>query len=399
MRASGLLTLIKNEINNNTDENIANRRYIHMHPEIGFDTKGTEDFVRSKLEEIGVEIIPSSIGVVGLIKGADSDKIIALRADMDALCLQEENDVEYKSLFKNKMHACGHDAHTAILLGTAKIAYQYREQLPCDLMMIFQPAEEGPALGGARIIQSELDERGLTPKIKYMYGLHVFNDYDIGTIAIKYGNMMASTDEFEIKIIGKGGHAGQPHMAVDALSITTKIVNSVESFISRRVDPFDQAVCSFGIMQSGTAKNIIAETGILQGTIRCQKEATREFIIKKLDQIVSNTCAAFDATSYVNIIHGLPVLLNDQEATKYAEDVIGRDMPDNKLIKLDTAVMGAEDFAYYSRKIPSSFIFIGSRNAEKGFVNLAHQPRFDIDEDAINIGIEVFCSLIFDIQL
>ncbi|WP_324825591.1 amidohydrolase [Sinanaerobacter sp. ZZT-01] len=375
------------------EEIISNRRYFHMHPEIGFDTLNTEKRVREFLEKEEIEVISSKIGVVARIKGKDHSRMIALRADMDALSLQEENEVPYKSVCPNKMHACGHDGHTAMLLAAAKILQSIRSNLSVDVLLIFQPAEEGPNLGGARIIMNDLEEQGLADKILYIFGLHLFNDFETGKVGIRYGSLMSSTDEFDIKIIGKGGHAGQPHTTVDALSIGAKFVSAVESFMSRGKNPLDPAVCSIGIFHSGSAKNIVAETAVISGTIRCQTESTRESILENLEKILKGICEGFGADYQMEVLRGLPVLINDENATGYAENLVQQAVGDKNIFHIMEPTMGAEDFAFYAQKIPASFLWIGSGNKEKGFINLAHQPRFDFDEAALFTGVKVLCCL------
>lgn len=255
------------------------RRTIHKHPETGFDTGETEKLVKTFLEREHIAILPSELGVLGLIRGQNHDRIVALRADMDALPLQEETGLPYCSQVPGKMHACGHDGHTAMLLGTAKILQEYADELPTDILLIFQPAEEGTGLGGAVKMVPQIQNTGLADKIVAAFGQHVSNDYPAGFVALKKGPVAASTDSFDITFIGKGGHAGRPNECIDALSAGAKFVTAMESFLSRHTDPFDPCVCSIGIFQAGTAKGIVAESAHLAGTIRCQKEETRTYII------------------------------------------------------------------------------------------------------------------------
>lgn len=380
------------EIENEYNSIVENRRYIHMNPEIGFDTKNTEAFIQKKLQECEIQVLSSEMGVLGLIKGNSSSKIVALRADMDALCLQEETGAPYASKIPNKMHACGHDGHTAMLIGAAKILQQNRHLLPMDVLLIFQPAEEGPNLGGARVMLADLEKDKIACKICKIFALHLFNDFETGKVGIKYGSLMSSTDEFDIKIVGKGGHAGQPNNTVDALSIGAKVISSIESYMSRRMDPFEPAVCSVGIFNAGTAKNIVSETAVIAGTIRCQSEKAREEVIKGIKGVTKGVCAAFGAECNIDILRGLPVLINDDLATSFAEK-IAKTVAGDKVFVIPQAAMGAEDFAYFAEKIPSSFMWIGSGNEEKGFTSLAHHAKFDFDENAMKIGVQILCGL------
>ena len=389
----GADALIKSEITGIMEDVISVRRHLHMHPEIGFDTKNTEKLVREQLEREEIEILPAKMGVIGRIRGKDSERFVALRADMDALCLQEENEVSYRSQVPNKMHACGHDGHTAMLLGAAKLLNRHKDQLPADVLLIFQPAEEGPNLGGARIMLADLQEKGLAEKVSSIYGLHLMNDYPTGTVASKPGAMAASTDEFTIRITGRGGHAGQPDKSIDALSIGAKVVSAMESFMSRRINPFDPAVFSVGIFQSGSAINIIAETAKIAGTLRCQNEEAREYILHNMHQIAEGICSAYGASCHIDVLHGLPPLINDERTEKRAMEIAEAAVGGEKLVEIKNPLMGAEDFAYFAKSIPAAFLWIGSGNKEKGFINLSHHPKFDFDEEAMETGIRILCAL------
>ena len=375
------------------EEAVKNRRLIHMNPEVGFDTQDTEALVRAYLAPLGVTFLPSRIGVMALIPGQDSSRILALRADMDALPIQEENDVPYCSQVPGKMHACGHDGHTAMLLGAAKVLCALRETLPCDVLLIFQPAEEGPNLGGARVMLADLREQGIDKRIERIYALHLLNDYPVGTVGTKAGSMASSTDEFDVTILGRGGHAGQPYKCIDALSIGAKVVTAVESYMSRRMDPFDQAICSVGVFEAGTAKNVVAGRAHIAGTIRCQREETRAAIIENLERITRGVCDAFGASCEIDILHGLPVLMNDAAEAAFGADIAAQVVGEKNVITLQNPMMGAEDFAYFTEAFPGAFLWIGSANEAKGLAQQNHQPHFDFDEDALAVGIKVLCGL------
>ena len=375
------------------EEAVKNRRLIHMNPEVGFDTQDTEALVRAYLAPLGVTFLPSRIGVMALIPGQDSSRILALRADMDALPIQEENDVPYCSQVPGKMHACGHDGHTAMLLGAAKVLCALRETLPCDVLLIFQPAEEGPNLGGARVMLADLREQGIADKIERIYALHLLNDYPVGTVGTKAGSMASSTDEFDVTILGRGGHAGQPYKCIDALSIGAKVVTAVESYMSRRMDPFDQAICSVGVFEAGTAKNVVAGRAHIAGTIRCQREETRAAIIENLERITRGVCDAFGASCEIDILHGLPVLMNDAAEAAFGAEIAAQVVGAKNVITLQNPMMGAEDFAYFTEAFPGAFLWIGSANEAKGLAQQNHQPHFDFDEDALAVGIKVLCGL------
>ena len=394
----GFFELIEKELPAIWEEAVKDRRYLHMHPEVGFDTQNTEKHVIEILKELNIEILDAKMGVMGLIRGNDSSRIVALRADMDALPIQEANEVPYASVYPGKMHACGHDGHTAMLLGAARFLSAHRELLPVDVLLVFQPAEEGPNLGGARVMLADLQEKGIADRIINFFGLHLFNDYATGKVGVKYGSMAASTDEFDITILGKGGHAAQPHKCVDALSVGVQVINSMESYMSRRMDPFDQAIFSVGMFHAGTAKNIIAQTAKIAGTIRCQREETRAQIIKDMENIVKGICSGYGADCQIDVLRGLPVLINEKEAVDYSAQVAEQIVGKENLMFLQNPMMGAEDFAYFAEAIPSSFIWIGSASEEKGLTQQNHQPRFDFDEDALALGIRLLTAMAVHIQ-
>lgn len=375
------------------EQAVETRRRIHMHPETGFDTRETEALVRSRLEAAGIEILPSSIGVLARIPGRDRSCMTALRADMDALPIQEENDVPYCSRVPGRMHACGHDGHTAMLLSAADILSRNRSLLPRDVLLIFQPAEEGPDLGGARVMLKDMEEQGTAQKVRRIYGLHLFNDFPCGEIRWRAGSLFASTDEFDIRIRGRGGHAGQPQRTADALSAGAKVVSAMESFMSRQVDPLDSAVFSVGMFHAGSARNVVAETARLEGTIRCQREETRAHVLTGMERVVNGICAACGVSADIGVLHGLPVLVNDGETTRLAVQAAVSLAGPDRVRELDSPMMGAEDFTYFARALPASFLLLGSGSAEKGFTSVNHQPRFDFDEEAMQTGIRLLCRL------
>ncbi|MFR3351242.1 MAG: M20 metallopeptidase family protein [Oscillospiraceae bacterium] len=341
------------------------RRTIHKHPETGFDTGETEKLVNTFLEREHIAILPSELGVLGLIRGQNHDRIVALRADMDALPLQEETGLPYCSQVPGKMHACGHDGHTAMLLGTAKILQEYADELPTDILLIFQPAEEGPGLGGAVKMVPQIQNTGLADKIVAAFGQHVSNDYPAGFVALKKGPVAASTDSFDITFIGKGGHAGRPNECIDALSAGAKFVTAMESFMSRHTDPFDPCVCSTGIFQAGTAKGIVAESAHLAGTIRCQKEETRTYIIDNLKRVAQGVAYATGTECDIQVKRGVLGLRNDNDMVDYARSVMDHVVGKDHQIELPHPMMGAEDFSYYAKEFPAAFYWLGTRNEQR----------------------------------
>lgn len=398
--------LINNRAGDIYEEVVKIRRDFHMRPEVGFDTKETEKYIRDFLEREGIEIIDSSIGVLGLIRGRESDRYIALRADIDALPVQEENQVSYRSIYDNKMHGCGHDGHTAMLLGAAKILNEIRDELCRSVLLIFQPAEEGPNLGGARIFVRDFEETGLIDKIERIHGIHLTNEQKVGCVRVGAGAVTASTDEFDVRIIGEGGHPAKPHKCNDALSIGIKIVEEMESFMSRRMDPFSNSVFSVGMFHSGAARNVIAGECRFEGMIRCRAEEERKIIKDHLRKSVESFAGLYGADFEIEIIHGLPPMVTDENTVKLtceaAREFILSDceyrVAGNAEDTMDIGIsrepsMYAEDFAYFAEKIPASYIWLGSGNPEKGFVEKHHSPYFDFDEEALKTGVLLLCSL------
>lgn len=384
--------VIRSEIENYFGEIVSFRRHLHMHPETGLDTKDTEAYIRKFLEGEGVCVLESQAGVIGYIKGGKSGGCcVAMRADIDALPLAEENDVPYKSQVPGKMHACGHDGHTAMLMGAAHVLNKHRCELSTDVVLVFQPAEEGPFPGGAVIMLEDLKKLGLLEKIKAIVALHLTTEHPVGKIAIGRGSMMASTDEYDIEITGVGGHVGLPHRAVDALSIAAKFVTDMESFMSRRIDPFDSAVFGTGVMRAGSARNIIPEKAVLSGSLRCQREETRGYVLANAEKILKALCEAYGAKYEMKVTRGLPVLRNDDAVVAVMEKSAEETAGSGNIIRLRYSNMGAEDFAFFSEAVPAAFVWIGARNEEKGFTHMMHNPKFDIDENALKTGAALLC--------
>lgn len=376
-------------------ELVEHRRHLHENPEVGFDVENTVAYIKEFLKEKNIELLPSSLGVIGIIragKKAEGTKAVGLRADMDALSLQETSEVSYCSKKPGKMHACGHDGHTAMLMTAAGVLKEFEQELTRDVILMFQPAEEGPQPGGAKPMVEEMEQSGLAKEIGVFSGLHVTTEYPVGSAVVKYGSAMASTDEFYLKIIGKGGHAGSPHTTVDAVSVATKFVTEMESFMSRRLNPFDPAIFSIGMLHSGSAINIVSEVAEIGATIRCQSEENRRFILESAENIVKGICQFTGATYELQVKRGLPVLVNETETTKRAEQIAVELLGADKIIEKKTSEMGAEDFAYVAQRFPATFLWLGARNEEKGLVNLMHNPGFDFDEDALLVGAKLHCA-------
>ncbi|RUT47853.1 amidohydrolase [Paenibacillus anaericanus] len=357
---------------------VERRRHLHRHPELSFMEKETTAFVRRILEELGVELSSGKgdIGVIGTIIGELPGKTVALRADMDALPLQDEKSCEYASQVPGVMHACGHDGHTAILLAVAEYFSRQKEKLQGTIRLIFQPAEEVCPGGAVSMI-----EGGALEGVDVIYGIHLWTPIPVGTAASAPGPLMASTDEFFIEVHGKGGHGGMPHMAVDSVVAGAALVLQLQSVVSRSIDPLDPVVVTIGSIQGGAAQNVIAERCRLAGTVRCFREETRSIIRGKIETLTEHTAQAYGANSSVEYMTGYPSLINDQNEFKRFL-LTAMEVPNLKG-ELSAQIMPAEDFAYYLQEVPGCFILVGAGNEDKGIVYPHHHPKFDIDEDAM----------------
>lgn len=363
---------------------VENRRYLHQHPELAFEEYQTSEFVQKNLEMLGIPYQKgiAKTGVVGIIEGKKPGKTIALRADMDALPICEANHLEYKSQNEGKMHACGHDAHTASLLGTAEILNAVKEHLQGTIKLIFQPSEEKTPGGASVMIQEGVLKN---PDVQNIFGQHVSPNIPTGKIGIRSGMYMASADEIYLTIHGKGGHGAQPHTTIDPLAITAQLITTLQQVISRKADPRIPSVLTFGKCIANGATNIIPETVYLEGTFRTFNEKWRaeahEWIAKMIHQIVE----AFGAKADLKIIKGYPVLYNDEKLTASTKNWIKDYVGQNQVLDLDLWT-AAEDFAYYTHEVPGCFYRLGTGNESKKTHYGLHTPQFNIDEEALKIS-------------
>jgi hippurate hydrolase len=379
---------VKNSLAEMQPEIAGWRRHLHQHPELMYEVHETAAFVVDRLKEIGVTDITPGIGktgVVAVIKGKTDTKgrVIGLRADMDALPIHEASGVDYASTVPGKMHACGHDGHTSILLGTAKYLAETRN-FDGTVVLIFQPAEEGGA-GGKAMCEDGLMERW---GIQEVYGLHNMPGLPTGEFAIRPGALLASSDEFEIVVTGKGGHAAAPHMAVDTTLVASQIVVSLHSIVSRNVDPIKRVVLTVGTFETdSTASNVIAHTARLNGTVRTLDPEYRTMAEERVRQVAESTAAAFGATAEVIWTPGYPATINHEEETRHAAEaaaaVAGRVIDD-----VDP-IMPSEDFAYMLEERPGAYIFLGN-----GDTAMCHHPAYVFDDDAIPAGCSFFAELV-----
>ncbi len=360
------------------------RRHIHMHPELSGQEYETGKFVAQKLREFGVdEVIENFAGtaaVVGLIKGKH-DITVALRADMDALPMLEKRDVPYRSKIEGVMHSCGHDAHTTILLGAAKVLMEMKEHLQGNVKLIFQPCEERMDCKGAKyLIENGVLEK---PDVSAIFGVHMFPELPAGKVGTRIGHFMASSDIFRVKIKGKGSHASRPHMGVDPVLIASQTINSLHHIVSRKVDPLHPAVITIGKINGGFAENIIPDEVEFSGTVRTLSIDLRDQIPKWMEHTIWGTTLAYGGAYEFKYQHGTPPVINDEKTTKFALSMMKDILGNENVVELEYPSMGGEDFGEYLLKVPGTFIRIGTRNEEKGITAPLHSPLFDIDEEVV----------------
>ncbi len=366
------------------------RRTIHMHPELGFEEAETSRLISGWLEKFGIPFMGmAKTGVIGVLEGQKGGKTVAIRADMDALPLEESNQVPYRSKVKGKMHACGHDAHVTILLGVARLFSSMRSQVKGNIKWVFQPAEEGG--GGGRV----LVEEGVleNPKVDAIFGAHLFPDLQIGKIGIHEKEGLAATDRVTIKFIGRGGHGAYPHAGRDPILAAGHLITQIHSIVSRNIAPLDSAVISLGKIQGGTAFNIIPDEVEILGTVRSLNEAVREHLKSRLEQVTQGTARSFDVDYRFDFQYGYPALVNDPEMSRLVASACAKGIGKENVESIRPS-MGGEDFAYYLQKIPGSFFRLGTRNENKGITHPFHSSRFDIDEDVLPFGVEMFARII-----
>lgn len=367
------------------------RRHIHANPELSYQEYETSKFVQQKLSEFGIPFeIKATTGVVGLIKGINPDKrVIALRADMDALPIKEENDIPYKSKIEGVMHACGHDVHTTCLLGAAKILSELKEEWEGTVKLIFQPGEEKNPGGASLMIKDGVLKN---PAPQAILALHVHTMMETGKLSFRSGKVMASADELYFTIKGKGGHAASPHLAVDPILISSQLVIALQQVVSRNNNPFNPSVLSITSFNGGNTTNVIPGEVKLMGTFRAMDEQWRFEAHDLIRNISKNIVHSMGGEVDLHIDIGYPCVYNNEKvndaAMKAAETYLGTDYVSETELR-----MGAEDFGYYAQEIPACFFRLGTMNTEKGITSGVHTPTFNIDEDAIEVGMGIMAWL------
>lgn len=380
-----LLNHIQNKAASYLPDVIAIRHHIHAHPELSFQEYNTAAYVAGQLRALGIayEEGIAGTGVVALIEGRNpNSKCVALRADMDALPIQEENETDYRSKNDGVMHACGHDVHTSCLLGAARILHELRDEWDGTVKLIFQPGEEKHPGGASIMIKEGVLEN---PKPSAIFGLHVYPHLPTGTTGFRAGQYMASADEIYITIEGKGGHAALPHQTIDPIAISALVITGLQQVVSRKCNPLVPSVLTFGKIQGGFATNVIPGKVEILGTFRTMDETWRYQAHTWIKEFVEHTCAAYGAIAHVEIPVGYPSLYNDpaltQMAEKWAQTYVGA----ANVHELDMRMAG-EDFSFYTHHVPGCFFRIGTSKDGKKFTAPVHNSRFDIDDASMEIG-------------
>lgn len=367
------------------------RRHIHAHPELSFQEHKTADYIADALASFGgltlTRLTPNS--VIADLEGAYDGPCFALRADIDALPIQEENDEAFCSTVPGVMHACGHDAHAAMLLGAAKVLTQCQSMLHGSVRFIFQHAEEVPP-GGAQ----ELVDLGVLDGVEKIFGLHVMPNFPTGEVGLKEGVFCASTDNFDITIVGKGGHGSMPHLCIDPVVIGAEVVTALQNVVSRRTDPLQVPVLTIATFQSGESYNVIPERIKLAGTLRTHHDSVRQQVPQRMEQIIAGITAAHGAQFTLNWTRGYASGINHPEACAIARKVIIATLGDQALREIAHPLFGGEDFSSYQQKVPGCFLFIGSGNEHIGATYGVHNPRFRLDEAALQTGVRLHVGFI-----
>ncbi|MFP4383630.1 MAG: M20 family metallopeptidase [Spirochaetia bacterium] len=382
---------ISEEVRASADEIIRLRRHFHQNPETAFREVKTSSKIAEYLQNLGIKVKRgyAETGLTALVEGSGEGPTVMYRADMDALPVQENNPhLDFRSRNAGISHACGHDAHMAVALGAAKIVNQNRKNLRGSVLFVFQPSEEAAPGGAERMIEEgALD----SPVPDTVLGMHVWQDFPVGRIAVSPGPVFASTDEFTVTVTGSGGHGALPHKTTDTISCAARIALALQEIPSREINPLTPFVLSLGQIHGGSAYNIIPGKAEIQGTIRCFDKETREFAKERIREISEGIASTFRCGCGLSFWDGYPALVNDPETTAILRQTVKEIFPDRNIIT-DYRTMGSEDFAYYLEKAPGCFFLIGSRNDSKGLTASHHSADFDIDEDALSFGLQTAVS-------
>ncbi len=361
------------------------RRDLHQHPELGLEEHRTSAKIQELLDEMGIEHVDGlgGTGILGLIRGEGEGKVVALRGDMDALPIQDEKDVPYASTIPGKMHACGHDVHTTVLLGAAKLLANEKASFPGTIKLLFQPAEE--TVGGAKLLiaAGALDD----PRVDAIFGLHVDPNLAVGTVGLHFGQRNASSDNLEIIVHGKSAHGAYPFGGVDAIVAAAQVITSLQSIMSRNVDAQEAAVVSLGIIRGGTQANIVADRVELTGTVRCANQTIRKLVLRRIKETAEGVALGMGARAEVNIEASYDPVVNDESMIEIVHANSKKLLGEDGIVTFKKPNMGVEDFGYYLSEVPGAFYSVGVRNEAAGIVHPVHQGLFDVDENAMAIAV------------
>lgn len=368
------------------EELVALRRDLHAHPELAFQEERTAGIVEARLKSAGLEVRTglARTGVVGVLRGGRPGRTVLIRADMDALPIQEASEAPYRSRIPGCMHACGHDGHTAIAVVLAEILSERRAEMAGTLVFAFQPAEEITS-GALPMIEAGVMD---APAVDAVVGLHLWNDLPVGTVALSPGPVFGSVDEIMISIEGRGGHGAIPHQAVDPIVAAAHAVTALQAIVSRETAPLDAAVVTIGTIHAGTAFNIIPDRVEMRGTVRAFTEEIRERTLRRVEEIVVGVAGAVRCGAKVTSRFGCPPVVNDAAVTAVVRDVAATVVAGERVVALKPTT-GSDDVAYFLRRAPGCYFAVGSNNHDRGLDAAHHNPRFDIDEDALVIGAKV----------
>ncbi len=368
------------------------RRRIHQRPELGFKEWLTADFICTQLDQWGIPVRDAiaETGLVAVIEGTSPGPVLGIRADMDALPIHEDNQVPYRSQHDGVMHACGHDGHVAIALGTAYYLAQHRHSFKGTIKLIFQPAEEGP--GGAK----PMIEAGAlkNPDVEAIIGLHLWNNLPLGTVGVRTGTLMAASEFFSCTIQGKGGHGALPHQTVDSIVVGAQVVNALQTIVARNIDPTKAAVVTVGKFHAGMAQNVIADTATLSGTVRYFDPAYSDYFAPRMEQLVAGICQSHGASYHLDYKALYPPVINDAAMADLVRSVALSVVETPAGVVPECHTMGGEDMAFFLQEVPGCYFFLGSANTEKSLAYPHHHPRFDFDETALGLGVEMFARCV-----